>query len=106
MLTYTSLLVLLNAMAAAGVELAPNEISNGDIYRLLATNSEAFDAADTNGDGRVSDIEFDRFKATLNSGQARQGARRVALGGYDLNNDGALTPYELYPEADYVIDTE
>ena len=91
---------------AVSTTVAAQEMSNGDIYRLLATDAAAFDQADQNGDGRVSDFEFDRFKASLNGGQAGPAGSRAALGGYDLNNDGALTPFELYPEADYVIATE
>ncbi len=103
-------IAILSGVCTLGLALsgtvAAGQMSNGDIYRLLATDTAAFDQADLNGDGRVSDVEFDRFKAALNRGQTGSTGARAALGGYDLNNDGALTPYELYPEADYVIDTE
>ncbi|MEM6650092.1 MAG: hypothetical protein AAF603_07570 [Pseudomonadota bacterium] len=76
--------------------------SDGDIFRELATDAAAFDRADLDGDGQVDDAEFDAYKRKRTPAPSSATAK-AKLGGYDLNGDDALTPYELYPEADYQI---
>jgi hypothetical protein len=88
-----SALILLAATAA--------QPTIGDVNRELATNPNAFAYADRDGDGRISDREYDIYLRFRRGGGAGANYVEVPLGGYDINRDEALTPYELYPEADY-----
>lgn len=83
-------LIILTALAGSPTD--------GQLYRELATDEAAFSRTDTDGDGRISDLEFDAYKRTRT--KKAPARRRGRLGGHDLNSDGALTPFELYPEAD------
>ena len=74
--------------------------TRGDVLRELADDDAAFRRADRNGDGFISDLEVDRYMRRQGGGDYYYG-RRPSLGGYDINRDEALTPFELYPEADY-----
>ncbi len=73
--------------------------TDGQLLRELATNDQARAAADLDGDGRIDDLEFDIYRRARTGGPI-PGQQPAGLGGYDLNNDNALTPVELYPEAD------
>ncbi|WOI53716.1 EF-hand domain-containing protein [Parvularcula sp. LCG005] len=96
-----SISVLMSFSASAG---APGP-TDGEVYRTLATDPVAFEDADLNGDGVISDDEFGRYKDRQRTAPVRSRRYRAGLGGHDLNNDSALTPYELYPEADYDLST-
>lgn len=49
---------LISLFALAAVDLP----SNGDIMRELRTDPDAFERADINRDGVISDLEFDKYK--------------------------------------------
>lgn len=93
MLTTCLLTIVLSAQPAPPLTL-------GDIYREIATDPAAFDAADLDRDGRISGLEVDAYRRVRQGVPAEQ-TSLAAIGGYDANDDGALTPNELYPEADY-----
>lgn len=85
-------------LMAASVAGGPTD---GDIYRELATDTAAFDRADRNGDGFLSETEVARYKLIRQGAISRFGTSN--LGGWDINGDSTLTPYELFTEADYRI---
>lgn len=90
------------SILALSLAAAVQEPSLGDLYRELATDRALYNRVDRNGDGQISDLEFDTFKRARRRGDTP--ARVSApLGGYDINHDYALVPFELYPEADYDV---
>lgn len=105
-------LMIIAATLAAQDTSAPAEPVHTiqDSHREIRESEAARRAADRNGDGEVDDMEFRRYhrqrlRMKGADGDTGSGPRRGfgGLGGHDLNNDGALTPYELYPEADYTL---
>lgn len=72
--------------------------TRGESYRAIATDKAAFEEADTDRNGKVSDHEFEVYHANQGAYDRRG---RVRVGGpiADTNADGAFTPDELYTEA-------
>lgn len=72
--------------------------SRGDIWREIYTKTEAFEAADLNHDGRISEFEYEAYFADRRT-KSSSGSSRLTIPGNDANSDGAFTPDELYDEA-------
>lgn len=88
----------LGVVALALVGAADASPTPGDTWRLIYTDAEAFDTADRNRDGTISDHEFEVFHAAR-GGYDRALATQVNTPPNDVNADGAFTPNELYAEA-------
>lgn len=89
-------LIGLYALAAVGA--AMTGPTPGESWRLIYTDARAFDLADQNDDGRISDYEFEVFHDGR-GGYDRTLSSRLNTPANDTNDDGAFTPNELYAEA-------
>lgn len=76
--------------------------TNGDLLYLLRTNDVIFEAVDANGNGKIEDLEFDRFKQAMRTDGGDDFARARRIEG-DRVRGKYLTPYDLFPEADYTL---
>ncbi|MGV6819355.1 MAG: hypothetical protein ACWA5T_02525 [Parvularcula sp.] len=72
--------------------------SRGDVWREIYTKTAAFEAADLNHDGRISEFEYEAYFAERRT-KGSGGTNRLTVPGNDANSDGAFTPDELYDEA-------
>lgn len=77
--------------------------TNADLLYLLRTNDVIFEVVDANDNGKIEDLEFDRFKQAMRSDGGTDIANASRITG-DRVRGRFLTPYDLFPEADYTLD--
>ena len=89
---------MLVELVSAYALVVSNAPTNGQLLRELRTSQEAFDMADLNMDGQISDLEFDAYKRARRGGATPAGSTEL-VATVDYNRDGALVPCEMYAEA-------